>query len=469
MKNEDILVLGAGPAGMAAAFELYRSGMPFTLVERRDAVGGIARTLQYKEFRSDIGPHRFYSDNPYLHEMIRDLLGERWVPGERLSRFYIRGALYDFPKIRGGLLVAGPSRVARIGLDYLWERLKGPFAKKPVTFEEAVVSGFGKTLAELFVLDFTEKFWGLPCSRISPDWARERMFDISMGRMAKKLLSGSRVDTRNLADKFYYPDTGIGLLYDSMLERMGKGGHIMLNSRPVRFSHDGKRILKVEVEGEGRRSTFAPAHVLSSVPISEFLGMLEPRPPAGVLDAAGHLRFRSHVSLLITLNKEQVFPDNWLYFPDREVPFARVMEPKNFSRKMSPEGKTSLLVEFFCQYGDPVWNAGGRDLFGLSVAWLEKMGFITRDEAMDYVIIDKERYAYPVYDLEYKRWRSMVKAYMDGFENLQPISRSGGFMYNNMDTAMEAGILAARNAVEGRRYDIESGGRVYFNLRGPFR
>ena len=140
------------------------------------------------------------------------------------------------------------------------------------------------------------------------------------------------------------------------------------------------------------------------------------------------------------------------------------MEPKNFSRKMSPEGKTSLLVEFFCQYGDPVWNASDKELFELSAVWLERMGFIKRDDVMDYVIIDKERYAYPIYDLEYLRWRGIVKAYMDGFENLQLIGRGGGFLYNNMDTALETGILAARNVVEGKRYDIEDigSGSEYF-------
>ena len=136
MENENVLVLGAGPAGLAAAFELSRSGMSFTLVEKRDTVGGISRTLQYKEFRTDIGPHRFYSENQYLYDMIEDLLGEHWVSGERLSRFYIKGKLYDFPKIRKGLLVAGPFVTARVGLDYLWQRIKSPFTKKPVTFEE---------------------------------------------------------------------------------------------------------------------------------------------------------------------------------------------------------------------------------------------------------------------------------------------------------------------------------------------
>ncbi len=464
MKNVDALILGAGPAGLAAAFELDRSRTPFTLVEKRDAVGGISRTLLHKDFRTDIGPHRFYSENQYLYDMIEDLLGEHWVSGERLSRFYIKGKLYDFPKIRKGLLVAGPFVTARIGLDYLWQRIKGPFTKRPATFEEAVISSFGNTLAGLFVLDFTEKFWGLPCSEILPDWARERMFDISVGRIVKKILSSRRVDSRNLANRFYYPDTGIGLVYDSMLEHIKNNGEVLLNSRPVLVEHDGRRIARVDVEEEGRKSSFCPGSVLSSVPITEFLKMMEPRPPAAVLEAADHLQFRSHVSLFITLDKERVFPDNWLYFPDREVPFARVMEPKNFSSKMAPEGKTSLLVEYFCRYGDTVWNAGDYDLFELTVPWLERMGFIKRDEVIDYVIVDRERYAYPIFDLEYHRWRGIVKAYLDGFENLQLIGRGGGFLYNNMDTAMETGILAARNVIEGKRYDIDDtgSGREYF-------
>jgi len=184
---------------------------------------------------------------------------------------------------------------------------------------------------------------------------------------------------------------------------------------------------------------------------------LEPKAPNEVLEAAKNLKFRSHVSLFITVNKPSVFPDQWIYFPDKEIPFGRIMEPKNFSKKMSPADKTSLLVEFFCWENDKIWNASKDELFELSIKWLEKLGFIRREEVIDY-FVHKEKYAYPVYDLNYKEKSGIVKSYLRQFRNLQLIGRAGCFRYNNQDHALEMGILAARSIIEGKQYNIEEVG-----------
>ena len=184
---------------------------------------------------------------------------------------------------------------------------------------------------------------------------------------------------------------------------------------------------------------------------------MEPKAPNEVLEAIKNLKFRSHVSLFITVNKPSVFPDQWIYFPDKEIPFGRIMEPKNFSKKMSPADKTSLLVEFFCWENDKIWNASKDELFELSIKWLEKLGFIKRGEVIDY-FVHKEKYAYPVYDLNYKEKSGIVKSYLRQFRNLQLIGRAGCFRYNNQDHALEMGILAARSIIEGKQYNIEEVG-----------
>jgi protoporphyrinogen oxidase len=173
--------------------------------------------------------------------------------------------------------------------------------------------------------------------------------------------------------------------------------------------------------------------------------------------AAGNLRFRSHVSLFMTLNKPSVFPDQWIYFPDREVPFGRIMEPKNFSGKMSPPDKTSLLIEFFCWEGDDIWNADRERLFELSIDWLERLGFIRREDVIE-SFVHREKYAYPVYTLDYKRHLEKIKGYLNRFKNLQLVGRSGVFRYNNQDHALEMGILAARTVIEERQYNLEEVG-----------
>ena len=220
--NKEVLILGAGPAGMAAAFELYIAGKSFIVVEKNEAVGGLARTLQYGEFRTDIGPHRFFSQNQYLYDFIEDLLGEHWIKVDRLTRFYINGKFFLYPvELKNALLNVGPYKAFRILFDYLSERVKKIFVKRnPVSFEEQVVSDFGRALAELNMLNYTEKVWGLPCSEISPDWSKQRIKGLSLKEVIKKAVIKSKGGPKTLVDQFYYPDLGTGLIYEKIKERI---------------------------------------------------------------------------------------------------------------------------------------------------------------------------------------------------------------------------------------------------------
>ncbi len=461
MDKEGVLILGAGPAGMASAFELYKAGKSFIVIEKNETVGGLAKTLQYGEFKTDIGPHRFFSQNQYLYDFIEDLLGERWIKVDRLTRFYIDGKFFLYPvELKNALLNVGFYRAFRILFDYLLQRIKKIFVNKDaVSFEEQVVSDFGRTLAELNMLNYTEKIWGLPCSEISPDWSKQRIKGLSVMAVIKKALIKSKEGPKTLVDQFYYPDLGAGLIYEKIKERIlsGVGGWLKLNSYPVRIIHDDNKITEVVVNIEGDTQIIKPEYVISSIPITEFVNLLEPKAPNEVLQAIKKLKFRSHVSLFITLNKPSVFPDQWIYFPDKEIPFGRIMEPKNFSKKMAPLDKTSLLVEFFCWENDKIWNANKEDLCELSIEWLERLGFIKRDEVIQ-SFVHKEKYAYPVYDLEYKNNLGKVKEYLQQFKNLQLIGRAGSFRYNNQDHALEMGILAGRSIIEGKQYNIEEVG-----------
>ena len=460
MDKEDVLILGAGPAGMAAAFELCKADKSFTVIEKNDTVGGLARTFQYGEFRTDTGPHRFFSQNQYLYDFIEDLLGERWIKVDRLTRFYINGKFFLYPvELKNAIFNVGFYRAFRILFDYLSQRLKKIFANRDsVSFEEQVVSDFGRALAELNMLNYTEKIWGLPCYEISPDWSKQRIKGLSLKEVIKKALIKSKGGPKTLVEQFYYPDSGTVLIYEKIKERiLSGGGAIRLNRYPVRIIHDDGEITGVVIDAGGNNNIIKPEYVISSIPITEFVDLLEPEAPADVLQAAKNLKFRSHVSLFITLDKPSVFPDQWIYFPDKGIPFGRIMEPKNFSKKMSPLDKTSLLIEFFCWESDEIWNASKEELFELSIEWLEKLGFVERRNVID-CFIHRERYAYPVYDLKYRENLGKVEEYLRQFENLSLVGRAGCFKYNNQDHALEMGILAARNIIEGKRYNIEDVG-----------
>lgn len=457
-EKEDVLILGAGPAGMAAAFELHKAGKSLMVIEKNETVGGLARTFKYGEFRTDTGPHRFYSQNQYLYDLIEDLLGERWIKVDRLTRFYINGKFFIYPvELKNALLNVGPYKAFRILFDYLFEKIKSRFVNKNLhSFEDYVVSVFGRTLAELNMLNYTEKIWGLPCSEISSDWAKQRIKGLSLIEVMKKAFTKSKEGPKTLVDQFYYPDTGTGLIYEKMKERILARGNIDVktNSYPVSVIHDDNKITEVAVNSEDNNRIYQPEYVISSIPVTEFINLLEPEAPREVSQAVRNLTFRSHVSLFIRLNKPSVFPDQWIYFPDKEIPFGRIMEPKNFSREMSPPDKTSLLVELFCWENDRIWNANKEELFEFSIKWLESLDFIKRNEVIDYYV-HKEKYAYPVYDLHYKEHLQKIKNYLNQFKNLQCVGRFGSFRYNNQDHALEMGILAAKSIIEGKQYNIE--------------
>lgn len=464
------LVLGAGPSGMAAAFELYRAGKPVTIVEKSDRVGGLSKTFQYGEFRTDIGPHRFFSQNRYLYDFIEDLLGERWIKVDRLTRFYINGKFFMYPiELMNALVNVGPYNAMRIFRDISLERMKNVFRNsEPKSFEEKVVSDFGRALAELNMLNYTEKIWGLPCSEISPNWADQRIKGLSIFEILKKALTRSDGKAKTLVDQFYYPDTGTGLIYESIRARVLSGdsnrNKLLLNSVPIEIAHSDGKISDITIRDEvGEEITMTPENVISSIPIVDLVRLMNPKAPKEVMKAIENLKFRSHVALFLTLDKPSVFPDQWIYFPDREIPFARMMEPKNFSKKLSPPDKTSLLIELFCWENDGIWNAKKEELLEKSVRWLEKLSFIKHEEVIE-SFVHRERYAYPVYYLDYEKDMMVIKGYLNQFENLQCVGRAGTFRYNNQDHALEMGILAARSIIEGRKYDIDAVGseRGYF-------
>lgn len=438
---------------MACAMELYKADRSFTLVEKDRQVGGLAKTYRFGPFRTDNGPHRFFSQNRYLYDFIEDLLGEQWIPVDRFTRFYIDGKFYRYPvEWKDALSNMGLLKAARAFTDYLVAKVRH-FNREPRNFEEFAVANFGRTLAEFNMLNYTEKIWGLPCAQLSVDWAQQRIKGLTLKSLLANALF-SKKGPKTLVDQFYYPDRGTGLIYETIKDRIAGENAVLLENEPAEIRHKNGRIVEVLLKGG---EICRPDHLVSSIPITVFVGLLNPAPPPELLHALKNLKYRSQAYLFLTLDKPSVSKDQWIYFPDREVPFGRISEMRNFSERMSPEGKTSLFIEFFCWKEDEVWNMSREELFELAIAWLEKLDFVKRDEVIDIYHIKKEN-VYPVYDLDYRGHLDVVKSYLDRFSNLIYIGRPGRFKYTNQDHSLEMGILAARSIVENRRYDIENVG-----------
>ncbi|OGJ56305.1 hypothetical protein A3D88_01445 [Candidatus Peribacteria bacterium RIFCSPHIGHO2_02_FULL_52_16] len=462
--DDQILILGGGPAGMAAAMELSRAGKTPTVIEKASALGGLAKTLKFEEpdgtYLTDIGPHRFFSKNKYLYDFIENLLGEEWIRVRRQTRFYVDGKYYFYPIRLGNVLKQmGPFKAARVLFDYLYERVRKMIKPREMrSFEDYVVTQFGRTLAEFNMLNYTEKIWGIPCSEISIDWALQRIGGLSIWSTLKKALF-KKGGPKTLVDEFYYPSHGSGLIYETIKKRIEeKGSTVLTHSEPLKIRCEGKRITSVDVKTPEGTKTYAPPSVVCSIPVTEAVKLFDPPAPKEVLAAAKNLRFRAQAYLFLTINREFVTRDNWVYYPDKSIPFGRFSEMKNFSRFMSPPGKTSLFVEFFCFEGDGIWNMSKDELFTLAIEWFEKLKLLRKDEVLS-VHHYKASHVYPIYDLLYKERLTTIMEYLDGFENFFAIGRPGRFRYTNQDHSLEMGILAARSIIEGRRMDIENVGK----------
>jgi protoporphyrinogen oxidase len=460
---KNILILGAGPAGLSSALELSHT-MGVTLVEKNADVGGLSRTLRFGDFNTDIGPHRFFTQNRQIQDLVSGLLGRQLLRVERFTRFYLDGKLFPYPvELRETLRNIGPWKGLRLIGDYGKERIgRGLMPKTSTSVEEELVARFGRTLAELNLLNYTEKVWGLPPSSISPDWTTQRIKGLSVMEILKSVTAKGGKTPKTLTDHFYYPERGAGMLYERIREEIQHNhAEIRTGSMPVRIDHSEGVVKRVEVmTGDGTAKVHHPEHLISSIPITQIATLMEPPPPEEILESCRNLRYRSHLCILIALDRPQVFPDQWIYFPEKNIPFARITEPRNFSKLMSPPGKTSLLVEFFCWKDDSTWNASREELTRQCTEWLLNNGFISRGEVLD-SYIHRESHAYPVYDMNYKSHLQGAKDYFDQFANLILIGRLGDFRYNNQDHAIEMGILAARHITKGlEKTQIDGVGRA---------
>jgi len=458
MTIPQVIILGVGPAGLGASHTLHRAGMPFVAVEKNPCVGGLSRTLTFGEFKTDIGPHRFYSQDQSLYGLIAGLLGEDWQPVKRYTRFYVNGRFFRYPiELLPTLAGLGPIKSLRILIDYLGAQLGRRFTKQPPrSFEEAAIAQFGRALAELNMLNYTEKIWGLPCAQISPDWLGQRVAGLSLLKILRSALVPRSQGPKTLVDEFYYPTEGTGMIYQRIYEsvRATMPDAFLLESRPRCIYHEPGRITRLDVQSGEAAFSFEPRHVVSSIPLPELVQLLEPAAPRLVQEAGQRLRFRAHVALLLILRRQRIVPDQWIYFPERDIPFGRLMEPKNFSRRMAPDGQTSMVLEFFCQKGDAVWQASADELRQTAVAHLERLGLATAKD-IEAAHVHREAEAYPLYELDYETPVAVIKEYLRDFKNLQLVGRGGCFRYNNQDHALAMGIAAAGHIIAGRPYSLE--------------
>ncbi|MFC1763264.1 NAD(P)/FAD-dependent oxidoreductase [Planctomycetota bacterium] len=449
-KIHDIVIIGAGPAGLAAAYELSRRGRQVLCLEKDAVVGGISRTVQRNGFRFDIGGHRFFTKLERVNRLWREVLQDDFLRRNRLSRIVYNNSFFDYPlkplnALKG--LGCGPS--VKIFTSYLASRLH----PEPVeeTFEQWVSNRFGKKLYQTFFKTYTEKVWGRPCSEIDAAWAAQRIKGLSLSSAVKTALFGNRNNNiKTLIDQFDYPKYGPGQMYETMSDRISAmGSTVELNCAVEKLHAAQGRITALDVRyTDGRHERICPQQVISSMPITELIcKTLDPQCPPPQ-QKADQLSYRSMLTVNLMMDGSGSLPDTWVYIHSPEVKVGRVQCYQNWSPFMVPSDQDSSLgLEYFCDENDGFWNQRDDLLIYLAHAELEKLGLTDTSRIRDAFVVRCAK-AYPVYDKGYTTHLQTLKDYLAQVQNLQCIGRNGMFKYNNMDHSILSGLLAADNLCE---------------------
>jgi protoporphyrinogen oxidase len=456
MASHPVIVIGAGPAGLTAAYELAKNGLPSTILEAGKQVGGISQTVRYKDFRFDIGGHRFFSKVPMVNELWHEILGENFLLRPRLSRIHYNNKFFDYPlKVTNALVGLGPVEALLVGFSYAKTKMFPSLNEE--NFEQWVINRFGIRLYQIFFKTYTEKVWGIPCKDISADWASQRIKNLSL----KEAVLNALLDSRNgkivtsLIKEFHYPRFGPGMMWERCEELVADYGSQTLKGIKVeRIRHRHGRVECVS----GRTASeehieFEGSHFVSTMPLKELIEIMDPQPPEKVVQAAQGLRYRDYLTVVLVVNRESLFPDNWIYIHSPEVKMGRMQNYKNWSPYMVPDpSRTSLGLEYFLWDKDEEWTWSDDRLIELGIRECAKIEIINPREVEDGTVVRMEK-AYPVYDHQYQDYVQTVRQYLETLTNFQTIGRNGLHRYNNQDHSMVTGVYAARN-IMGRVHDV---------------
>ncbi|NDJ17669.1 NAD(P)/FAD-dependent oxidoreductase [Myxacorys almedinensis] len=455
--HHPVVILGAGPAGLTAGYELLKQGIQTVVLEQADKVGGISRTETYKGYRFDIGGHRFFTKVPEVQQIWQEILKDEFIKVPRMSRIYYGGNFYDYPlSIVNTLSNLGIIPSVLILLSYLKARFKAKLNpdSEPETFEEWVTDRFGARLYRTFFKTYTEKVWGIPCNKIRADWAAQRIQGLSLKKAVINALFGSN-NTKTLIKEFDYPRLGPGMMWERAQEILEQhGSPVHLDTSVTRIERSGTQITKIIAERGEETLELTGDQFISSLPVTALVMKLDPPAPAHVLEAASGLKYRDFLIVSLVINQADLFPDNWLYIHSPEFKVGRIQNFKNWSPEMVPDlQKTCLGMEYFCNRGDALWGLSDKALIDLASREIVELGLVNNPQDIEDGVVIRQLKAYPVYDGEYRQHLQVLQDYLKTFDNLQTVGRNGMHRYNNQDHSMLTAMLAARNVL-GENHDL---------------
>ena len=492
-----VIVIGAGPAGLTAAYELIKKHDDYsvTVLEASDRIGGISQTVKYNGNRMDIGGHRFFSKDDRVMRWWYDILPPQGAPAKddiitgaeksfvqggadpettdevmlkrnRVSRIYYNNKFFDYPVSLKWETIKnmGFLTTVKAGFSYL----ATVFHKLPETsLENFYINRFGRVLYSMFFEGYTEKLWGRHPKYISADWGSQRVKGLSIRAVIADMLqkifgSGKGKVETSLIEEYIYPKLGPGQLYEKVADMIrGMGGGIKMNCPVVKINESDGRIDSVVYTENGEEKTLDGDIIISSMPVKDLVSALN-APDADMLSVAKGLPYRDFMTVGLLVNRlklknktniktvNNIVPDCWIYVQDTSVKLGRIQIFNNWSPYMVSDFQKYVWIglEYFCDEGDEYWNMSDADFIEFAKNELEKIGVIDKADVAD-AHRERVKKAYPAYFDTYSRMDELIK-YLDCFENLYCVGRNGQHRYNNMDHSMVTAFETVDAIVNGK-------------------
>ena len=459
----DVAIIGAGPAGLTAAYLLTKAGKTVAVIEK-DAryVGGISRTVEHDGYRFDIGGHRFFSKSQQVVDLWNEILPDDFIQRPRMSRIYYEGKFYSYPlRAFEALNNLGVLRSAACMVSYLWSKA---FPIREVkSFEDWTSNQFGKKLYSIFFKTYTEKVWGMPCHEMSADWAAQRIKGLSLwGAVSDGLRRSLGLNRRpndgqavkTLLETFRYPRLGPGMMWEAARDRIeAAGGRVIMGHALKQLASDGQGGWRLTATGAEGELVINAGHAISSAPMRELAARLYPLPTSTI--EASQLRYRDFLTVALMIRSDDLFPDNWIYIHDSQVKVGRVQNFRSWSPEMVPDVNVACVgLEYFCFEGDGLWSMADEELVELAAREMDILGLVAPDKVIGGAVVRQEK-AYPVYDETYAANVDAMRRELEAkHPTLHLVGRNGMHRYNNQDHAMMTAMLTVENILAGERvYD----------------
>ena len=455
----DVVIIGAGPAGLTAAYELARRGRVATVLEADEVVGGISRTVERDGWRFDIGGHRFFTKvaavEDFWHEILPD---EDFMLRPRKSRIYYRGKFYDYPlRASNALGNLGVAEAARCVASYAWARVRPP--RNQDMYEGWLAARFGWRLYNHFFKTYTEKVWGHPPAEMPADWAAQRVKNLSLASAVFNALLPRRnqKDITSLIEEFQYPRLGPGMMWERCRDLVeGAGTKVITGARVTRIRHDGSRAVAVTADHDGGATEYPASAVISSMPLQQLVRCFDPPVPGEVHRAADDLYYRDFLTVALVVPEDAVpWDDNWIYIHDPNVKTMRIQNFGSWSPFLVKEGRNVLGLEYTVEEGDADWEAPDAELVARGAEELGRLGLVEPSRVEGGYVVRMPK-AYPYYDRDYASNVETIRRWLaDNAPNVFPVGRNGMHRYNNQDHSMYTAMLTVENLF-GADHDVWS-------------